>query len=114
MKDKVKITLLFIFSTLLASCATPEERAERARQWQYEAQLAQQAFVEKLNAKCIGYGFQPGTTAFAQCLQQAEQQAEQQESMNTALKMQQDELKRQKSERDWQTFQCYLKGRVDC
>ena len=110
MKYKVKITLVFIFATLLAGCTTPEQRAEKDRQAQYRAQQAQQANTARLNAKCAGYGFQRGTTAFAQCMQQAEQQ----DSVDSAIQMQQNELNRQEQERNLIRTQCYLSGKLIC
>lgn len=47
--------------------------------------------MARLTARCQQYGFQTGTTAFAQCLQQAEQQ----ETVNNAILWQQDQQQRQ-------------------
>jgi hypothetical protein len=88
MKHKAIITLAFLFATLLAACSTPEQIAERDRQNQYRARLAQQAYVERLAGKCDSYGFQRGTTAFAQCMQQAEQQQSIDNAMQNAAALQ--------------------------
>lgn len=40
-------------------CATPEQQQERS-----------QAYVQALQGRCAAYGFQPGTDAFAGCIQQ--------------------------------------------
>jgi len=87
-KHTVKITLAFLFVALLAACSTPEQIAERDRQNQYRAQLAQQAYVERLAGKCDSYGFQRGTTAFAQCMQQVEQQQSIENAMQNAAALQ--------------------------
>ena len=110
MKHKVKIALIFIFATLLAGCTTPEQRAEQDRQEQYRAQQAQLANTARLNAKCAGYGFQRGTTAFAQCMQQAEQQ----QAMDSVLLMQKNELDRQEKERIDHRNKCWAMGKLDC
>jgi len=39
-------------------------------------QVPQQSYAERLAARCDGYGFQRGTTAFAQCMQQADSQTQ--------------------------------------
>ena len=110
MKHTVKIALVFIFATLLAGCTTPEQRAEKDRQKEYREQQAAQANTALLNAKCAGYGFQRGTTAFAQCMQQAEQQ----QSMDSALQMQKNELDRQEKERIKHRNKCWLLGKLEC
>lgn len=48
---------------LLVGCGTSEERASR--------QAAKDA------ATCRGYGFEPGTTEFSECLQRIDQQRQQ-------------------------------------
>ena len=110
MNTKIKITFALIFVTLLIGCTTPERRAELDRQAQYRAQQAQDEYVERLNSKCVGYGFQRGTTAFAQCMQQAEQQ----ESMNSALQLQKTELERQEKVRKDHQTKCWLLGKLEC
>jgi hypothetical protein len=110
MKHKVKIALMLMFATFLVGCTTPEQRAEKDRQKQYRAQEAEQANTARLNVKCAGYGFQRGTTAFAQCMQQAEQQ----QAMDAALQMQKDELDRQEKERIKHRNKCWLLGKLEC
>ena len=110
MDYKLKITLVFIYVTLFVGCTTPEKRAEQNRQEQYREQQAQQAYSDKLNSKCVGYGFQRGTTAFAQCMQQAEQQ----ESMDNVVQMQKAELDRQEKVRKDHQTKCWVLGKLQC
>lgn len=124
MSYKSKIAFTFIFVTFLVGCTTPEQAQYQAQQRQYQAQQAQlqaqqarEAYFVNLNAKCDGYGFQRGTTAFAQCLQQAEQQ----DSMDSALRMQRDALfiqqnaiSNQQQQPAFQQANCFASGRLNC
>ena len=74
------------------------------------AKAYEEVIVETKRKKCDGYGFQRGTAAFAQCMQQIEQQ----ESMDSAIQMQQNELNRQEQERNLIRTQCYLSGKLIC
>ena len=83
--------LAVVTALLLTACASPQQRAAYAEQQRYQAEQARNAHFEGLTARCQQYGFQTGTTAFAQCLQQAEQQ----EIVNNAIRWQQDQQQRQ-------------------
>ena len=63
------VLVLIATSMLLGGCATAAERA------------AQRA--DRDNAKCAGYGFKPGTEAFAQC--RMTQDVERQRAINEAI-----------------------------
>ena len=91
-------------------CASPEEQAAREQQRQAADEQSRKNAFRSLIKKCEGYGFQRGTTPFAQCLQQAEAQ----KKMDEAVKLQADELARQDSARRWRKAQCYASGRLDC
>ncbi len=56
----------------LWGCATPEDRAR----WAAQEQARQEQYMNALRAKCSGYGFQPGTNQFAQCVQNEARAAE--------------------------------------
>ena len=81
----IKILTSFFFLALLSSCASPEQQAAERQQQLAQSAQRQRVMIERLSAKCQQYGFQQGTNAFANCLQQAEQQ----EDMNNALMWQQ-------------------------
>lgn len=63
------VLVLIATSMLLGGCASAAERAA--------------ARAEKDNAKCAGYGFKPGTEAFAQC--RMTQDVERQRAINEAI-----------------------------
>jgi hypothetical protein len=110
MHRKVQITLVISAVAFLSACASPQQIAEQARQQQYQAQLAKMEYESRMNSKCANYGFKSGTTEFAQCLQQAEQQ----ESMDNAVKFQQNVQNQQYRQQQFQKAQCYFSGRMDC
>lgn len=70
----------------------------------------QAGIAESKMKRCDGYGFNRGTTPFAQCMQQVEQQ----ESMDTVIQMQQNEIARQNQQEYFRKAQCYATGRLDC
>ena len=88
------------------SCIS-DANAKEARDIQVQQQQATQ---NRYLSKCDGYGFTRGTTAYAQCLQQAETQ----DSIDSANQMQANELHRQNQERLFRKSQCYLSARTDC
>jgi hypothetical protein len=49
---------------LIAACATPQERAEQQA-------VKAQAYRTSIEQRCAGYGFRPGTDAFAFCVRDA-------------------------------------------
>jgi len=66
--------ILAIFTTLsVASCASPEQRAENERKRQMRALETQKQYIELLSVRCDAYGFTRNTTAFAQCIQQGDE-----------------------------------------
>ena len=67
------------------------------------------AFQSLVN-KCEGYGFKSGTTAFAQCLQQAEQQL----VIENAMRAQQNYQSQQYQQQQFKKAQCYFSGKWDC
>lgn len=106
MNQASKIFALSFLLSILSGCVSPEQRAayrEQARQYE-------QSRFEALRNKCLQYGFQSGTTAFAQCLQQAEQQ----EIMTNAIRLQQEEQYQQQQRDTFRRAQCYFAGRLDC
>lgn len=62
--------MVLVLVLALGGCVTDAQRAEDARL----AEEAAAAWVEKTRSKdrarCVGYGFTPGDTAFAQCMLQ--------------------------------------------
>src|SRR6266853_404601 len=63
------ITISVLVLSVLAGCATPEEREDRER-------AQQEQYWSSLRASCSQYGFQPGTSAFAQCVRDEARAAE--------------------------------------
>ena len=51
--------------------------------------ISPQEYMASLEATCRGYGFQRGTTAYSQCLQQTDAQNRAQEAINNANAQQQ-------------------------
>ena len=74
---KIKFFAVVIcISSLLSACVSPEQiRANQIRA-QQEAQYRQQQAMNTIRSKCDAYGFQRGTPAFAQCVQQEVNRAE--------------------------------------
>lgn len=76
MKNHFLLVTALIFSILISGCLSPEQiRANQIRA-QQEAQYRQQQAMNLIRSKCDGYGFQRGTPAFAQCVQQEVNRAE--------------------------------------
>ena len=103
MKCKVKIALMFLSVILLVGCATPAERAAQEHKKSIEVWSKNYRAQQDRQEKCSGYGFQSGTTAFAQCLQQAEQQ----ESMDKAIMLQQSRQLEAERQEHFRRAQCY-------
>ena len=59
---------------ILASCATPEERALRAQQEEYARQQREAQYVANLNYRCTQLGFTEGAPDHRQCMLQLHQQ----------------------------------------
>lgn len=70
----------------LAGCSTREQRQREVAQ-RAQAQIAAAESIRSgLENRCRGYGFQPGTTAFAQCLMQLDQALQQVAAAQAARK----------------------------
>lgn len=90
MKSLIYLGITFIFSLILSACLSPEQiRANQIRA-QQEAEYRQQQAMNTIRNKCDGYGFQRGTPAFAQCVQQEANRAE---SCNASRRAIQDRVK---------------------
>jgi outer membrane biogenesis lipoprotein LolB len=106
---KYEFLPLVALSTVLflSGCASPEQRAAYQRQQQWQAEQNQRSAFQSFVKKCEGYGFKSGTTAFAQCLQQAEQQS----VIENAMQGQQNQ---QSPQQHFKRAQCYASGKLDC
>jgi hypothetical protein len=86
MKSLIYLGITFVFSLILSACLSPEQiRANQIRA-QQEAQYRQQQAMNAIRNKCDGYGFQRGTPAFAQCVQQEVNRAESCNASKNAIK----------------------------
>ena len=70
----IKILLSCIGIWLLLGCATPEQRASRAWEEEQRRQAVARQFRDLIDNECRGYGFQPNTNEFANCLMKLDQQ----------------------------------------
>jgi hypothetical protein len=68
-----KLTLTILTALSVASCASPEQRAENERKRQMRALEEQKQYIEMLSVRCDAYGYTRNTTAFAQCIQQGDE-----------------------------------------
>jgi hypothetical protein len=98
---KLTTLLLLIF---VVGCSTPEEEREEARQrmeraanQQMQARIEEERQKQALREKCSGFGFQPNTTSFAQCLQLESTKREQQVERQNTCERVQDEVNRSNS-----------------
>lgn len=64
----IAVAVLSVFSFL--GCATPQERAQELARTQAEQEAQRQAYAQSIVNRCAGYGFRPGTDAFANCIRQ--------------------------------------------
>ena len=81
---------------VIGACASPEEikKNQELRAKQYRAQL---------EYKCDALGFKSGTTAYAQCLQQADRDA-----------IHDERARNERSNCYFRMSQCFSTGRLDC
>jgi ABC-type transport system involved in cytochrome bd biosynthesis fused ATPase/permease subunit len=107
MKVSIKLAALASLILLFTACASPEQQRQAQRQAQQQVQQAQQNYQEGLASRCDGYGFQRGTTAFSQCMQNADSQAKQENQYY------QQQFQQQQRE-TFKRAQCYSSGRLDC
>jgi hypothetical protein len=61
-----KLLALFVFTSLISSCATQEQKAQ-----------ARQNQIEYYKAQCYNYGFREGTAEYANCIMQLDSQEQQ-------------------------------------
>ena len=98
-----KLLPVLIPLVILVSCASRE-------QIQAQQEQAVRARLQRLMSQCDGYGFQRGTTAFSQCLQQAEANEQAQDTL--------DAINRKGTPQDpnywFKKSQCFSTGRLDC
>jgi membrane protease subunit (stomatin/prohibitin family) len=92
----------------LAGCSTREQRQREVAQRAQAQIAAAESMRSGLENRCRGYGFQPGTTAFAQCLMQMDQLASQAAAAQQARKQQEGRCA------DIQAQACLTPGRRDC
>ena len=57
------------FPFVLSACLSPEQIRANQLRAQQAAQQQQQQAMNSIRSKCEGFGFQRGTSAFAQCVQ---------------------------------------------
>jgi outer membrane biogenesis lipoprotein LolB len=109
--SKILFLLIFIANFYLYGCASPAQQAASQRQKQWQAEQNQRNAYQSLVNKCEGYGFKSGTTAFAQCLQQAEQQVVIENAMRAQHNYQ---SQQQQQQQQFKKAQCYFSGKWDC
>lgn len=107
---EIKLLAVIIFALLVGACASPEQQAAYRRQQQMQAEQIRRNAFQMLVNKCEAYGFKSGTTAFAQCLQQAEQQA----VIESAVRSQQEYQSQQQQQQLFKKAQCHFSGKIDC
>lgn len=64
----VIMSVIAIF--LLSGCSSPQKRAAMPDDRQQKARVAATLMRTAVENKCLGYGFEKGTTAFASCVMQ--------------------------------------------
>jgi hypothetical protein len=110
MKNKFLSLVAISLTLFLSGCASPQQQAAYQYQQQSQAEQNQRNVFQSLVNKCEGYGFKSGTTAFAQCLQQAEQQL----VIENAMRAQQNHQSQQYQQQQFKKAQCYFSGKWDC
>jgi hypothetical protein len=76
MKSLIFLVAAITFSLTLSACLSREQIRANQLRAQQEAQYRQQQAMNSIRSKCDGFGFQRGTPAFAQCVQQEVNRAE--------------------------------------
>ena len=110
----VPMAALVISALLLQGCSSVE-RDQAATQRAIESRAQQiRAMAQQINERCAGYGFQPGTTAFSQCLQNEVHQAEAIQQSRNMMIQQGDAQAARDQQEQFRRAQCYATGRLDC
>ena len=81
---------------VIGACASPEEREKNQ-------ELEAKQYRAQLEHKCDAFGFKSGTTAYAQCLQQADRDA-----------IQDKKARNERANCYFRMSQCFSTGRLDC
>lgn len=92
-----------VASDQIATQRAIESRAQQIR-----------ALTQQINERCAGYGFQPGTTAFSQCLQNEAHQAEAMQQGRNMMNMQADQQIERDRQEQFRRAQCYATGKLNC
>ena len=88
--------------------------AQQARDDQEQQRRAEVARVDQVKQRCAVYGFQPGTPAFSQCLQNEVHQAEAIQQSRNMMIQQGDAQAARDQQEQFRRAQCYGTGRLDC
>jgi hypothetical protein len=108
-------TTSLLFSVLLLQgCDTVADNQAAAQRLSDAREQHSRALAQQINQRCAGYGFQPGTTAFAQCLQKEAHQAEAIDQGQTMLMMQATQQSARDQQEHFRRARCYATGRLDC
>ena len=108
-------TASLIFSVLLLQgCDTVASDQASAKQASDARQQQIRALAQQINQRCAGYGFQPGSTAFAQCLQNEVHQAEAMQQGQNLMIQQSNAQSARDQQVQFRRAQCYGTGRLDC
>jgi hypothetical protein len=86
MNRKTVSLAMVTVALLISGCATPEQRYRQEQQRIAAQRAAAENVRRDLENRCRGYGFQPGTTPFAQCLMQLDQSVRQAAAAQAARK----------------------------
>ena len=106
----IKFIPLIFFSQILVACMTSEQMAANEEKARQQAVADRKIYLQRLGNRCTGYGFTAGTTANAQCIQNAEQQDDAQNANMIQLNMQSQQFQQQQ----FQRASCFATGRLDC
>lgn len=111
-------TTSLLFSVLLLqgcdTVASDQAAAQRARDAQEQQRRSAADWLQQVKQRCAGYGFQPGSTAFAQCLQNEAHQAEAMQQGRNLMIQQGDAQSARDQQEQFRRAQCYGTGRLDC
>jgi hypothetical protein len=86
MNCKTASLAMVTVALLISGCATPEQRYRQEQQRIAAQRAAAENLRRDLESRCRGYGFQPGTTPFAQCVMQLDQAVRQTAAAQKARK----------------------------
>jgi len=108
-------TTILIFSVLfLQGCTTAADNQAAAQRASAAREQQSRALAQQINQRCAGYGFQPGTPAFSQCLQNEVHQAEAIQQSRNMMIQQGDAQAARDQQEQFRRAQCYGTGRLDC